>query len=52
MRIARRHVTRFGCLHELALSFETVTLLVGATAPASESVLYALLSERRRPRPR
>lgn len=42
MRLARIHVVNFRCLRDLAMSFDDVTVLVGANSTGKSSVLHAL----------
>ncbi|MGA2928450.1 MAG: AAA family ATPase [Solirubrobacteraceae bacterium] len=42
MRLARAHIVNFRCLRDLSVSFDDVTVLVGANSTGKSSVLHAL----------
>ena len=42
MRLARIHVVNFRCLRDLTMSFDDVTVLVGANSTGKSTVLHAL----------
>lgn len=42
MRLARAHIVNFRCLRDLNISFDEVTVLVGANSTGKSSVLHAL----------